>query len=239
LLALRVILLRYLTLGGPFWLPLPERFNPLAHLFFALGYFVSEGYVSTLLCVLIPLFLQMTDWQLQRKKCAYGGKRFPNYVTPADLQQAPANREALRLLGSNALFQMLKEELRLLFRLLRAAQLAYRKEFTYENGWQPLHKAAMVVLLRVAQISAALRHKGGHALAEECVRYQARVIWNELFHDAPVPKVYAKWLLPLEDLLPREKKRLTIHLWHEQAAGRPIAAPFAERYPAWERELTG
>jgi hypothetical protein len=238
LLALQYILYRYLPLGGPAWLRVPEDFKPLKHLFYALNYFVQEGYVSTLMCVLIPLFLEMMDRQYARKKAVYGGWLHPNRFTPADLEQQPADREALRRLGTDALFQLLKEELRLLFRLLRAAQEAYRKEFTYEDGWLPIHKAATVVLLRIAQISAALRHKGGRFLAEECVRYQAQVVWNEQFSRARAPRAHRHWLQPIKDMPPKGKKSITIHLWKEQAAGRPIPAPFVKRFPIWARELS-
>ncbi len=238
LLALQYILYRYLALGGPAWLRGPENFRPLLHLFFYQHYFIQEGYVSTLLCVLIPLFLEMMDRQHACKKAVYGGWQHPNRFTPADLNQEPADREALKRLGTDALFRLLKEELRLLFRLLRAAQEAYRKEFTYENGWQPIHKAAMIVLLRVAQISAALRGKGSRFLAEECVRYQARVVWNEQFSRARPPKAHRHWLEPIKDMPPNGKKSITIHLWKEQAAGRPIPAPFVQRFPKWAKELS-
>jgi hypothetical protein len=236
LLALKYVLFGYLPLGGPSWLSVPLNFVPLEHLARYSDYFVSEGYVSTLMCFLIPLFLLMIDRQIERKKRAYGGRLFANYYTPADLEQQPADRLALRQLGSDALFHLLKEELRRLFRLLRAAQVAYRLG---PDGaeWQPIHKAAMIVLLRVAQISAALRHKGGHVLAEECVRSQARVVWNELFARAPAPEEQREWLEPLE-LTPQDRKRITLHLWREQWAGRPIPAPFVERFPAWAEEFS-
>src|SRR5690348_987337 len=112
LLALKYVLFGYLPLGGPAWLGVPLNFIPLEHLARYSDYFVKEGYVSTLMCYLIPMFLQMTDRQLSRKKRAYGGKQFANYFTLADLEQQPADREALRRLGSDTLFQMLKEELR-------------------------------------------------------------------------------------------------------------------------------
>ncbi len=239
LLALKYVLFGYLPLGGPASLGVPLDFVPLAHLARYASYFLSEGYVSTLMCFLIPLFLLMIDRQLARKQRAYGGRLFANYFTVADLKQEPADRLALRLLGSDALFQMLYKELRLLFRLLRAAQVAYRQGVTTEVGWQPIHRAAMIVLLRVAQISAALRHKAtSHALAEECVRWQARVVWNELFGHAPAPEGEREWLEPLTTLKRHEQRRIAHHLLHEQAAGRPIPAPFVERFPAWAEELS-
>lgn len=237
LLALKYVLFGYLPLGGPAWLGIPLNFIPLEHLARYADYFITEGYVSTLMCFLIPLFLEMMDRQLTRKKAAYGGWQHPNHFTPADLLQQPADREGLRRLGSDALFQMLKDELRLLFRLLRAAQLAYRRDPLAEKEWLPIHKAAMVVLLRVAQISAALRRKGSHWLAEECVRHQAQVVWNEQFHRARAPKEQRHWLKPRQKMPPRGKKCITMHLWREQAAGRPIPAPFLKRFPKWARQV--
>jgi hypothetical protein len=237
LLALLYVLLGYLPLGGPASLGIPLDFVPLEHLARYSDYFIQEGYVSTLMCFLIPMFLVIVDRQLQRKKRAYGGKDFANYYTPADLHQEPADRLALRRLGSDALFQMLYGELRLLFRLLRAVQVAYRRAPLVPTEWQPIHRAAMVVLLRIAQISAALRHKGSRWLAEECVRYQARVVWNEFFHDAPAPKDEREWLEPIKDISPEGRRRIAHHLRHEQQAGRPIAAPFVERFPLWAKEL--
>ncbi len=239
LLALKYVLFGYLPLGGPAGLGVPLGFVPLAHLVRYATYFITEGYVSTLMCFLIPMFLLMIDRQLERKQRAYGGRVFANYFTVADLKQEPADRLALRLLGSDALFQMLYKELRLLFRLLRAAQIAYRQGVTTEVGWQPIHRAAMIVLLRVAQISAALRHKATcHALAEECVRWQARVVWRELFGGASAPAGEREWLAPLTNLKPHERKRIAHHLRWEQEAGRPIPAPFVERFAEWAEELS-
>jgi hypothetical protein len=237
LLALKYVLFGYLPLGGPSWLGVPLNFIPLEHLARYANYFITEGYVSTLMCFLLPLFLLMIDRQLSRKQRAYGGKRFANTFTVADLKQEPADREVLRRTGTDALFQMLYEELRLLFRLLRAAQVAYRQNWAEPESWEPIHKAAMIVLLRVAQISAALRRRGNHALAEECVRHQARVVWNEQFGHAPAPEGEREWLEPLK-LTRSERKRIALHLWREQAAGRPIPAPFVERFPLWASEFS-
>src|SRR5690349_10932603 len=82
LLALKYVLFGYLPLGGPAGLGVPPDFVPLAHLARYADYFIQEGYVATLMCFLIPLFLQMIDRQLARKKRAYGGKQFANYCTP-------------------------------------------------------------------------------------------------------------------------------------------------------------
>jgi hypothetical protein len=100
LLALKYVLFGYLPLGGPSWLGVPLDFIPLAHLARYANYFITEGYVSTLMCFLLPLFLLMIDRQLSRKQRAYGGRLFANTFTVADLQQAPANRVVLRRTGT-------------------------------------------------------------------------------------------------------------------------------------------
>jgi hypothetical protein len=230
-------LIGYLVLGAPAWLGVPLDLIPLPKLASYRLYFISEGYVSTRMCYLIPLFLQMMDRQVARKKRAFGGKEFANAFTPADLKQEPAKLKALRRLGSDSLFQLLYHDLRVLLRLLRAAQIAYRQGVTGEVGWQAIHAAAAVVLLRIAQISAALRRKATtHALPEECLVAQARRVWSELFHDAPAPADEREWLEPLE--LDRDAQaRITQHLLRERKIGRPIAAPFVERFPQWVQEL--
>ncbi|HEY7125418.1 MAG TPA: hypothetical protein VH540_15800 [Ktedonobacterales bacterium] len=233
--ALKTILRTYLRLGGPAWLRLPSDFHPLAHVSFYLCFFITESYVSTLLCFLIPIFLLMTDRQLKRKKRAYGGKLYSNYMTEADLHQQPTDRDALQRLGTDTLFHVLGDELRLLVRLLRAAQQIFRRDPLGEE-WHAAHHAAMVVLLRLAQISAVLRHRGSRFLPEECLRWQARKVWDELFAGAGAPKPVAKWLEPMQ-MKPWGPYRITIHLLHEQAAGRPIPAPFVERFPRWAEQL--
>jgi hypothetical protein len=133
---------------------------------------------------------------------------------------------------------MLYEELRLLFRLLQAAQVAYRQNWAEPESWQPIHRAAMIVLLRVAQISAALRRKAStSALPEACVRWQARRVWNELFGGASAPEGEREWLEPLT-FKRHQRRRIAHHLLHEQAVGRPIPAPFVEQFPLWVEELS-
>jgi hypothetical protein len=236
--ALKTILLRYLLLGGPSWLRLPDDFRPLSRVSFYVYFFMTESYVSTLLCFLILMFLLMTDRQIKRKKRAYGGKLFANDVSEADLHQQPADRDALHRLGSDTLFHLLGEELRLLVRLLRAAQLMFRRDPLGE-AWQPAHHAAMTVLLRLAQISAEMRQRGSRFFPEECLRWQARKVWDELFAGASAPDPVAKWLKPMKEIRPWGKFRLTRHLLREQEAGRPIPAPFVGRLPEWAGELRG
>jgi hypothetical protein len=73
LLALKYVLFGYFSLGGPDWLGVPLNFIPLEHLARYASYFIQEGYVSILMCFLIPLFLEMMDRQITRKHAAYGG----------------------------------------------------------------------------------------------------------------------------------------------------------------------
>jgi hypothetical protein len=235
--ALQSILHRYLLLGGPAWLRLPSDFHPLASVAFHIYYFLVESYCSTLLCFLIPMYLLMTDRQLKRKQRVYGGRVFGHLYrfTEADLEQRPADRDALKRLGTDTLFHLIGDELRLLIRLLRAAQQIFRRAPLSEE-WLPAHQAAMVVLLRLVQISAELRQRGSRFLAEECLRHQARVVWNELFARIPPPEPARKWLQPMREIKLWGKYRMTRHLLREQEAGRPIPAPVAERFQVWAAE---
>jgi hypothetical protein len=238
--ALCVILQTYLPLGGSARLRLPANFRPLAQIGAYLHYFLSEGYVSTLLCMLIPAFLLMIDRQLARKKAAYGGWLHPNHFTLADLIQYPADREALRQMTCEALFRQIGEELRLLIRVLREAQMFYRALWQdHEQPWLRYHKAGVVVLLRLAQMSAELRARGSRCYAEECLRWQARVVWAEQFQRARAPEAVQKWLKPLgeEEITAYGKWRMVTHLCEEQAAGRPVLAPFVGRFPRWREEV--
>ncbi len=232
--ALKVILRLYLLLGGPAHLRPPARFVPLKYVWFAVEYFLSEGYVSTLLCYLIPGFLGMADRQQARKKACGGGWAHPNHFSKADLEQEPAKRDALERMSTDALYHRFGDELRLLVRLLRAAQLAYRR---HDDQWETCHKAASIVLLRIAQISAVLRKRGSRFLAEECLRWQARKVWDELFHGAPPPA----GPLPRR-LCPMEMKdwgpfQITLHLLEEQQKNRPIPEPFMTHFPIWAAQL--
>ena len=225
-------MLGYLLIGAPAGVVLPADFFPLQVVAAYASYFLSEGYVATLLYQLVPLFLLMIPQQLARKKRAYGGRLFANSYTPADLDQHPADRLALKLLGSEALFQMLREELRLFLRLLRAAQRSFWAA-PHEEEWRQIHNAACFVLLRLAQISAALRNKGKHLLGEEYVRWQASVVWQELFGKAPKTKEEKEWMEPPKDVPESEQQVVMYHLRHERRLGRPIAAPLVARFEAW------
>jgi hypothetical protein len=236
LLALKTILHIYLPLGGPAWLSAPAGFSPLANVVLYIIYFIAESYVSTMLCFLLLGFLLMIDRQISRKKRAYGGRLFANPFTEADLEQRPADRDALERMTTDALYQRFGDELRLLIRLLRAAQLAFRLAPDGKD-WLPRHRAAVVVLLRIAQISAVLRHRGSRFLAEECLRWQARRVWWELFGGAQPPESPLTRRLQPMTMKPWGPFSITIHLLREQAAGHPIPAPFVERFPRWAEQL--
>jgi hypothetical protein len=117
----------------------------------------------------------------------------------------------------------------------RAAQLMFRRDPLGE-AWQPAHHAAMTVLLRLAQISAEMRQRGSRFFPEECLRWQARKVGDELFAGASAPDPVAKWLKPMQ-MKPWGPYRITMHLLCEQEAGRPIPTPFVERFPHWAEQL--
>jgi hypothetical protein len=186
--------------------------------------------------------LKMVE-QSARHKRACGGWYYANRFKAADLQQEPANDKALRRMGSDALCHLLKRELRLFLRLLRAAQLACWRALEGTEGreppaidWRDIHDAACVVLLRLAQISAALTAKGQHLLAETCLRWEARAVWCELFGQAPQTEEEQEWLGPPQNTRPCDEERVMYHLLRERKLGRPVAPPVQALYRAWYRQ---
>jgi hypothetical protein len=237
LLALKAVLCVYLPLGGPHWLRPPHGFRPLLHVFFFQAYFLSEGYASTDLCVILLGFLLMMNQRAAVSKPIAGGWAHPNRFSKADLEQRPADREVLRRLSTFALFERLHDELRLLLRLLRAAMLAYRLN---QEGtqWEACHRAAVVVLLRLAQISAVLRGRGSRSLAQECLRAQARVVWAELFGGkVPVPGAVYKRMQAVQEVKPWGWWKLKRHLAEERAAGHPLPPPVEDFEATWQERL--
>jgi hypothetical protein len=121
-----------------------------------------------------------------------------------------------------------KEELRLLIRLLLAAQRACWGAPT-GTDWQECHQAAAVVLVRVMQICARLRERGSRFLAEECLREQARALWEELFGPGTLilaPTWVEERLKPLEALKPWGQWRVLEHLQGEQHGGLALSPVF-------------
>ncbi|HEY7127367.1 MAG TPA: hypothetical protein VH540_25770 [Ktedonobacterales bacterium] len=235
LLALRLFLRYYVTLGGPAWL-LPLRWG-IALLRFYFGHFLAESYVSTVLCYVLPGILLVTHDRLRQRKRACGGRRRKgstekrwriNRFAARDLKQAPADIRKLSLLSSHDLCLLLKEELRLLIRLLIAAQRACWIA-PESQDWQECHLAAATVLVRVMQICARLRERGSRFLAEECLREQARALWEELFGPRTLdlaPTWVAERLEPLEDVKPWGKWRALEHLQSEQHGGLALSPVF-------------
>lgn len=237
LLGLKAILSVYLPLGGPFWLRPPRDFRPLAHLVLFQHYFLSEGYASTDLCFLILGFLVMMVKRAAVGKPIAGGWANPNRFSKADLEQRPADRDALSRQTSYQLFDLLRHELRLLLRLLRAASLAYQRNQEGEE-WEACHRAATMVLLRIAQISACLRKRGSRFFAQDCLRWQAKVVWAELFGEhLPVPGATHKHMMPVQ-FKRWGALRLLHHLEEERAAGHPIPPPFVTFEETWQERLS-
>ncbi len=233
LMAMKLFLRGYSILGGPAWLRPPRYFFTLASLYF--GLFLSESYVSTLLCRVLPGFILAALAQRKRRKPAAGGWEHPNLFTPADLKQEPADIEALRRLPTITLCELLGQELRLLLRLLRAAIRAYQNP-KMEMLWDDRHRAVTLVLVRVLQIGARLRERGSHFLAEECARWELMRLWYDQFgENLPPPGWVHRLMRPQEEIKGWGQRRMLKHLLEEQSLGRPIPPALADFFAAWQR----
>ncbi len=243
LLALLTFLRGYLFLGAPAEAePLPRRFPLLGRV--SAGPFLNEGYVSTLLCRVLPGFLAKGAELRRRHKAACGGWRHPNRFSLRDVPQAPADLDELRRASSARLCERLFEELRLLMRLLRATQRCYWKPVKdwperaeWMRAWYDRHFAVVQVLLRIVHICARLRKRGTSWYASECLRWQLRRLWEDLFGpNVPQTSAVCKWLLPQE--LPEEIEQIiTIRLLWERERGQPVPSFFAELVAFWEDKI--
>ncbi|HEY7125455.1 MAG TPA: hypothetical protein VH540_15985 [Ktedonobacterales bacterium] len=237
--ALLSFLSRYLLLGAPEGIGLPAGFLPLAGL--PATPFVSEGYVSTLLCWALLGFLVMSARRRLARKQAAGGWATPNRYTALDLLHVPLEIGALRRLGSLALCQLLGQELRRLVRLLRVSQWAYWRAarnlpiLPGQPDWRDTHRAAVLALYNIAHISARLRERGSRWYAEQCVRWQLFLLWQEVFGERFPVGSMCEWLFQLGDVPDWAERRVTRWLLGERARGLAVPAPFAHLIAAWER----
>ncbi len=243
LLALLTFLRGYLFLGAPAGTePLPRQFPLLAQL--SAGPFLSEGYVSTLLCRVLPGFLAKSANLRRRRKAACGGWRHPNLFSRCDVQQEPADLDELRRESSAQLCERLFAELRRLIRLLRATQRLYWKPVqdwperaAWLREWYDRHFAVVQVLLRIVHICARLRKRGTPWYAAECLRWQLRRLWEDLFGPhVPQTSAVCKWIQP--QALPEEIEQIiTIRLVWERERGLALPSFFDEMVTAWEGQI--
>ncbi|HEY7126860.1 MAG TPA: hypothetical protein VH540_23180 [Ktedonobacterales bacterium] len=243
LLALLTFLRGYLFLGAPAGTePLPTRFPLLAGIWS--GPFLSEGYVSTLLCRVLPGIFAKCIEQLRRHKAACGGWKHPNLFSQQDVQQEAADLDELRRASSAVLCARLFEDLRLLIRLIRATQRHYWKPVkewperaAWLREWYARHRAVVLVLLRIVQICARLRRRGTPWFAAECLRWQLRLVWADLFGpNVPQTSAVCKWILP--QALPDEIEQIiTIRLLWERERGLALPSFFEEMVAAWEGHI--
>jgi hypothetical protein len=241
LVALMTFLRGYLFLGAPAGTePLPKRFPLLAG--FAIGPFLNEGYVSTLLCRVLPGFLAKCAELCRRHKAACGGWRHPNLFSRRDVSQAPADLDELRRASSAWLCERLGEELRLLIRLIRATQRFYWKPVkewpergAWMREWYDRHRAVVLVLLRIVHICARLRKRGTPWYAAECLRWQLRLVWVDLFGpNVPQTSGVCKWMQAQE--VPEEIEQIiTIRLLWER--GHVLPSFFEELVASWEGRI--
>ena len=243
LLALLTFLRGYLFLGAPAGTePLPKRFPLLAR--FSAGPFLSEGYVSTLLCRVLPGFVAKCSELRRRRKAAGGGWWHPNLFSPKDVPQAPADLEELRRESSALLCERLFEELRLLIRLIRATQRWYWKPVqewperaAWLREWYDRHFAVVQVLLRIVHICARLRQRGTPWYAAECLRWQLRLLWGDLFGpNVPQTSAVCKWMQPQP--LPEEIEQIiAIRLLWERERGLALPSLFEALVAEWEGKI--
>jgi hypothetical protein len=231
--ALKVFLLCYLLLGAPIGTPTPRPSWvfpwSIRHLF------VDEGYVATVLCNALPGLLEKITVQRKRRKAACGGWKHPNRFTKTDLVQAPADLVVLAGMSSAGLCDLLFVELRALIRLTRESQRFYWKpekrwwlRETWEENWKARHAALVAVLERIVHISARLRKLVNARYAEQCLRWQMRLVWEDLFGpNVPLNSAVNEWLKPLK-LEEKVERHIAWRLQWEQAQGHPIPAFFEE-----------
>ncbi|HEY7122921.1 MAG TPA: hypothetical protein VH540_03120 [Ktedonobacterales bacterium] len=229
--AIKDFLRTYLLLDAPDGTPAPLAFEPLVKM--DLRMLGQEGYVATVFSHALPAFLQMMERQRRRRKQAAGGWRKPNCYSPRDLKQPLYDHVAMIGQSSYALCLALGDELRLLLRVLRAAQLTYRrgakydwKDRDWQRTWHAQQRAATETLLRIAHISARLRERAGRWFAEQCVRWNLRRLWKELFgaNVPPTGEVW-RWIFQIK-LPPKVKLRILRRLVVERINGHPIPPPF-------------
>ena len=217
---LRAYLLFYAPDDAP---ALPNWFQPLAGL--CAQCFLTEGYVATVLFEALLGFLAMITSQQERRQRACGGLTHPNRFTPRDLRQEDADLPALAAMTSQQLCDLLLEELRLLLRVMRAAQRAFCKQ---RKGWWQYHVATAVVLKRVLHVCAALRKRANRYYAEQCLREALRLLWVDQFGRAVAPpEEMQQWLCQRADVPAKEEAYIVRCLLREQAEGHPIPEIFA------------
>jgi hypothetical protein len=233
LLALKVFLLNFLLWGAPVGTPKPYRswVFPRALSFL----FVSEGYVATVLCNVLPGILAKIVVQRLRGKAACGGWKHPNRFTKADLVQTPADLAVLMQMSSAALCELLFVELRALIRLIRETQREYWKQEqrwwlreAWQKAWRARHGALLEVLRRIVHICARLRERANGKYAEQCLRWQVRLVWEDLFGpNVPQTSAVWRWMEPVK-LTARQERYIVWRLRWEQAQGHPIPEIFAD-----------
>jgi hypothetical protein len=222
----------YLLCYAPDDVPaLPNWFQPLAGLF--AQPFLTESQVATVLFEALLGFLAMITVQHARHHRACGGQAHPNRFTPKDLRQRDADLPALAAMTSVELCALLLEELRLLLRVMRAAQRAFWKQ---KKGWWGYHVAAALVLKRVLHVCAALRKRANRFYAEQCLREALRLLWVEQFGPrVSPPEEVQQWLCQRADVPAKEETIILRCLLREREQGQEPPAHLAWLVAAWER----
>ena len=238
LVALVPFIRRYLFIGAPFRpFALDDQFRPL-HGIADADVLERESYVATILCAVLPYFLKMASLMRRRHRPAAGGWAHPNLFSPHDLPQAPFTRADLLTLkrtSSAALCRLLQAELRLLLRLLRAAQRDYWYRYQTDE-WQRCHQAAMQVLVRIIHICARLRKRGTASFAEQCLRQELFTLWRDQFGPAAsLPDAAYVWMEPTGSAPAIERRILIRLLWERAQWQADIPPAYTWLVARWEQ----
>ena len=191
------------------------------------------GHVSTLLLRMLIAILFISARQRRWHKQAAGGRENPNLFTESDLEQTLYVRETLEAEASITLCEWLGNEVRVLARVLRAAQRAYWRG---DDDWKKRYLAAVILILRVLQLCRELRRRAGRWFAQECLREQLRLLWGYLFGPTLPMHPIVETLLTPAPVSAFHRERTLAHLQQEQADGRAVPPPFAPLLAAWLAE---
>ncbi len=188
--------------------------------------------IQTLLHYVLEGFLKMANSRSAAHQPVLGGWKQPNRCTRADLEQHLYDQNEVDTARSIQAYKPLKNDLRQVYRLARAAQLDYQGQ--RRDAWREKHLALAEALQRVHQLGWRLCEIGGRWFAEVCLRRVLRELWDEQF----VTKVDYP-----EDLQPfLQKVRVPLMLrapilralLPERFARFEVAPPFAEMVSAYE-----
>jgi hypothetical protein len=227
----------YVFIGAPDDLPTddPELLDSLADL----GLPEQPNSIQTLLHYVLEGFLKMANSRSAAHKPVLGGCRAPalrgkqpNRYARADLEQYRYDQNEVDMARSIQAYKPLKNDLRQVYRLARAAQLDYQGQ--RRDAWRAKHLALAEALLRVHQLGWRLCEIGGRWFAEVCLRQVFRELWEEQFvANVDYPEAIQPFLKKVR--LPLMLRAVILRaLLPDRFANFEVAPPFAEMVSAYE-----